>query len=54
MGIDKIQEKLKKIKVLADRGVGGERDSTLAMYYKLISKYSITEGEVIEELSADA
>lgn len=31
-------------------GVGGERDSTLAMHYKIISKYSITEEEAIEEL----
>lgn len=33
---------------MTDRGVGGERDSTLAMYYKIISKYSITEEEAIK------
>lgn len=42
-------EKLKKLKALADRGVGGERESALNLYHKLLEKYQIDEGEILEE-----
>lgn len=46
---DKVLEKLRKIKELAERGVGGERDTALQMYNKLIEKYSIADSEILAE-----
>ncbi|MBO5386791.1 MAG: hypothetical protein J6A59_01425 [Lachnospiraceae bacterium] len=49
MDRDKIQEKLKKIKALAERGVGGEKESAIRLYNELLSKYEINEEEIFEE-----
>ena len=43
-----IQEKLKKIKALAEQGVGGEKEQAQILYNKLLSKYEIAS-EAIEE-----
>lgn len=43
--------KLRKIKELAQRGVGGEKESALALYEKLKQKYEISEDEIFDELS---
>ena len=42
-------DKLKKLKALAERGVGGECESALKLYHKLLEKYQIDEGEILEE-----
>lgn len=42
-------EKLKKIKALAERGVGGERESAMKLYRELLEKYQIEEAEVLED-----
>lgn len=42
-------EKLKKIKALAERGVGGEKDSATKLYRDLLEKYQIEEAEVLED-----
>ena len=34
-------KKLKALKALAERGVGGERESALKLYHKLMEKYQI-------------
>lgn len=39
-------EKLAKIKALAERGVGGEKQTALKLYEDLKKKHSITEEEV--------
>ena len=36
-------DKLKKLKALAERGVGGERESALKLYHKLLEKYQIED-----------
>ncbi len=41
-------ERLKKIKALADRGVGGEKETAMKLYRDLMEKYEIEEAEVIE------
>ena len=43
---EKIAEKLKKIKALAERGEGGEKVTALQMYEALKDKYSISDEEV--------
>ena len=45
----KIIEKLQKLEVLSDKGVGGERDGARFKYEKLKSKYGISEEEVRQE-----
>ena len=45
----KIIEKLQKLKVLSEKGVGGERDGAKYKYEKLKSKYGISEEEVKQE-----
>lgn len=42
-------DKLQKLKALAERGVGGERESALKLYRKLLEKYQIDEGEILED-----
>lgn len=42
-------EKLKKLKTLAERGVGGEKVTAEKMYKKLLEKYQIEEAEVLED-----
>lgn len=43
---EKVLEKLGKIKALAERGVGGEKETARRMYKDLKEKYGITDGEV--------
>ena len=43
---DKIKAKLVKIKALAERGVGGERQTAQQMYEALKRRYGITDEEV--------
>lgn len=42
---EKALEKLGKIKALAERGVGGEKETALRMYKELMEKYDISEEE---------
>ena len=42
---EKVLEKLGKIKALAERGVGGEKETALRMYEELCRKYDISEDE---------
>lgn len=42
-------EKLKKIKALAERGVGGEKETAMKMYRELMEKYGIEDDEAIED-----
>ena len=45
--IDKvILEKLKKLKSLSERGVGGERDNAKRMLQELLNKYNIKESDL--------
>lgn len=41
-----IQEKLKKIKALAERGEGGERDTAQLIYEQMLLKYGIAEEDI--------
>lgn len=43
---EKIAEKLKKIKALAERGVGGEKQTAQQMYEALKKRYEISDEEV--------
>lgn len=40
---NKLEAKLLKIKALAERGEGGEKESALKLYHKLLRKYDIDE-----------
>lgn len=51
MDKETVSNKLRKIKELAQRGVGGEKESALALYEKLKQKYEISEDEIFDELS---
>lgn len=42
---EKVLDKLGKIKALAERGVGGEKETALRMYEELCRKYEISEDE---------
>ena len=44
---DRIAEKLKKIKALADRGVGGEKETAMRMYEELKARYEIEDEEIM-------
>lgn len=44
---EKIAEKLKKIKALAERGVGGEKETAMRMYEELKARYDIEEEEIM-------
>lgn len=46
---DKIIEKLRKIKELAERGVGGEKQTAMEMYDKLLEKYNLHCYDIEEE-----
>lgn len=50
MDREQAAEKLKKIKALAERGVGGEKETAMRMYRELMEKYQIKEAEVLEDL----
>lgn len=41
--------RLKKIKELAERGVGGEKETAMRLYRELMEKYDIDEAEVLED-----
>lgn len=43
---EKMIEKLVAVKALAERGVGGEKETALRMYSDLKEKYGITDAEV--------
>lgn len=49
MDKEQAAEKLKKIKALAERGVGGEKETAMRMYRELMEKYQIEEAEVLED-----
>lgn len=48
---EKVLEKLGKIKALAERGVGGEKETALRMYEELKRKYDISPDEAEEALN---
>lgn len=50
MDREQAAEKLKKIKALAERGVGGEKETAMRMYRELMEKHQIEEAEVLEDL----
>lgn len=43
----RITEKLKKIKELVDRGIGGKKETAIQMYEKLKARYDIQDEEII-------
>lgn len=43
---DKIKAKLAKIKALAERGVGGEKETAMRMYEELKARYEIEDEEI--------
>lgn len=48
---EKILEKLRKIKALAERGIGGEKEGALKLYNDLLAKYELTSDMVeLEEV----
>ena len=44
---EKVAEKLKKIKALAERGVGGEKETAMRMYEDLKARYEIEDEEIM-------
>ena len=46
---EQAQEKLKKLKALAERGVGGEKETAMKLYRELMKKYEIEEEEILSE-----
>ena len=42
-------EKLKKIKALAERGIGGEKEGAIKLYNELLAKYELSESEINED-----
>lgn len=44
---DKIAEKLRKIKALAERGIGGEKETAMRMYEELKARYDIENEEIM-------
>lgn len=49
MNREQAVKKLKALKELAERGVGGEKEGARLLYEKLKSKYGISEEEVQQE-----
>lgn len=47
---EQAQEKLKKLKALAERGVGGEQETAMKLYRELMKKYEIEEEEILSEV----
>ena len=43
---EKITEKLKKIKALAERGVGGEKETAMKIYEDLKARYELEDEEI--------
>lgn len=46
---EKIKAKLEKIKALAERGVGGEKETAIQMYEELKAKYEIEDEEIMQD-----
>ena len=46
---EKITEKLKKIKALAERGVGGERETAMKIYEDLKARYELEDEEIMQD-----
>lgn len=46
----KIQEKLKKIRALAERGIGGEKETAQRLYKQLLEKYDLTDADISEKV----
>ena len=46
---EQAQEKLKKLKTLAERGVGGEKTTAEKLYREFMEKYEIREEEILSE-----
>lgn len=42
-------ERLKKIKILAEKGVAGEKETAIKLYREIMEKYQIEEEEVLED-----
>lgn len=53
MSNDKVLELAKKLKALADRGIGGERDNAKEQLEKLMNKYGITPEDLEQEEQKD-
>lgn len=49
MDDNKLEAKLLKIKALAERGEGGEKESAIKLYQKLLKKYDIDEKSLQKE-----
>lgn len=47
--MDRIREKLRKIKALAEKGTEGEKSSAIKMYEEMKIKYGIEDVEIAEE-----
>lgn len=45
---------LRKVRALAERGVGGEKDAAAALLERLMQKYGITEDDLVDDLAEDA
>ncbi|EEG90029.1 hypothetical protein COPCOM_01904 [Coprococcus comes ATCC 27758] len=52
MDDNKLEAKLLKIKALAERGEGGEKEAAIKMYHKLLKKYDIDEKALQKTSSA--
>lgn len=50
MDREKVKDKLKKLKAIAERGVGGEKETAMKIYKELLEKYQIEEAEAIAEV----
>lgn len=46
---ERILEKIKRVRALAERGVDGEKDSAAALLDRLMKQYGISEAEIAEE-----
>lgn len=46
---EKITEKLKKIKALAERGVGGEKETAMKLYENLKARYELEDEEIMQD-----
>lgn len=44
---EKIAEKLKKVKALAERGVGGEKETAMRMYEELKTRYELEDEDIM-------
>ncbi len=45
-----VLRKIKKIKALAEKGIGGEKETAIKMYHSLMKKYNLSETEIAEEI----